>query len=47
MAKVLMVIVAGFFLTLAVITAVETVTSPKLSKVVADTRADRRKKARN
>lgn len=46
MIKIFVVIGVVFFATLAVITAVETVNSPKLTTVNVETRADRRKKAR-
>jgi hypothetical protein len=45
MAKVFMALVAFFFLTLAVVTSIETVTRPTAS-VAAETRADRRKRTR-
>ena len=45
MAKIFMALVAVFFLTLAVVTAVETVTRPTAS-IAVETRADRRKRTR-
>lgn len=45
MAKLIMIIVAFFFVTLAVVTAVETMSSPK-APALLETRGERRKKAR-
>lgn len=44
--KIIALIVTFVIITLAVITAVETVNSPKVAEAKVETRADRRKKAR-